>query len=202
MTSLAARLRQGDMLQLMLAFFTILLFVLLVTWPNNGQASFNGWYALEQTKVAALVFVSIAFGSYAHRRSRRDSLMTLLALQCFHILSLPLEMTAYALSRPAVPFWWPLLNMTLAIFGFFTVGVLMGYLFKRLRLSLLLPMVAPLTLVSLIAIDVRLGFSLVNPMLVVAVVSYQHLIFVGILSALGLWYLLRRDRHENRIQSA
>ncbi|MEM7738739.1 MAG: hypothetical protein AAF267_23470, partial [Deinococcota bacterium] len=151
------RLKQSDLLQLLFAYFVLLTFVLMVTWPQPGQPINNSWFALEQTNVSALVILALIYGSWLSSTPRPKVRNTLIALLCFQLLSLPLKMASFAASFPGVPLWWSLITISLTVIAFFGFGLALGRAFDAINLGLLKPLTAPLVIGGAFALDVGMG---------------------------------------------
>lgn len=190
--ALSARLRQDDIMQLLIGYFALLLIVAILSWPTGPQLANNSWFALVQAKIMVLVLLSLYYGSTLFSAPRHTQLITVLALLLFHALSLPFDIATYAVSFPATPVWWPPLITAVDIVAFFGVGVLLGQGLQLLRLSVLLPLAPPALLAGFVAIDVWLGRSLFNPFTSVAVVTVPHLLMMSALSLfIVVWVMIR-----------
>ncbi len=198
--ALSALLRREDMTQLFMGLLALLIFVLVISWPSDALETNNSWYALAQTKVAALALLGLAYGATSSPRSRTEQRLTLAALGCFHVLALPLETATYAASYPVTPLWWSLLACTLDIAAFFGVGLALGALLSKLRLRTLLPLVVPLILVGVVSFDVWasswVAQPILNPFTAVAHVSALHLALAGLCAGATLVYLVRPTPRE------
>lgn len=195
--ALSALLRREDMTQLLMALLALLIFVLVITWPESAQAN-NSWYALAQVKVAALALLGLAYGSVVSERSLGEQRLTLAALGCMDALTLPLETATYAASYPLTPLWWPLLIGAVDVIAFFGVGLALGTLLTKLRLRTLLPLVVPLILVGVVSFDVWLSTwtqqAVLNPFTAVTHPSAAHLTVAGLCAGATLIYLARAAR--------
>lgn len=191
MELLSERLQRADMTQLLIGFFALLLFVVMVTWPQTSQGVNDSWYALVQAKTVALVLLSLAYGSLGHAQTRRALGLTLAALLCFHVLAIPFEVASYAASFPNTPLWWPLVVVALDIVAFFGVGLLVGRTLAQARLRPLVPIVAPLLLIGIVCVDIWLERPLLSPFTTVTTFAPAHLIAMGLLSAMTVVLLWR-----------
>lgn len=186
------RLSEQDLLQLLLAYLALLFFVLLLTWPQTAGTANNSWRALAQARLIALLVLSIAQGSALHHHRNATQLDTLFALGLFFLIGMPFEFAGYAASFPTTPPWWPLLMTPLNIVGFFGVGTLIGKLFAHARLNVLIPLIAPLLLGGMVALDITLARPELNPLRTAHEVSSVHLAIVAGLSVLTLFQLRPR----------
>lgn len=187
---LSLRLRSSDMTQVLLAFFAVLLFMLLASWPASTQASNDSWYSVVQSKAVALALLSLAYGNYMARASAAEQGYTLLALGMFQLFALPLEVATYAASYPSVALWWPPLLLTLHIGACFSLGILSYRLLRFLRLGLLQPLSTPALLFGLIWFDIAFEQSIFSPLSTTITPSLGHLLF-NASACLLLWPLLR-----------
>lgn len=192
--ALSERLRQADIMQLLLGYFALLLIVAILSWPTSPQLANNSWFALVQAKIITLVLLSLYYGSALHSAPRHTQAATVLAILLFHALSLPFDVATYAVSFPATPVWWPPLITAVDIVAFFGMGVVLGQAMQLLRLSALLPLAPPALLAGLVAIDIWLGRSLFNPFTAVAVVTVPHLLVMGTLSLFIVGWVMIKTR--------
>ncbi len=199
---LSALLRREDMTQLLMALMALLIFVLVITWPSDAQEANNSWYTLEQVKVAALALLALAYGGSASARSLNEQRLTLAALGCFHVLTLPLDAATYAASYPVTPFWWAPLLCTVDLIAFFGVGTLLGTLLGTLRLRTLLPLAVPLILVGVVSFDVWVSTwtrqAVLNPFTAITQVSTIHLTLAVLCAGATLLYLVRATSRKDK----
>jgi len=189
----AERLRQTDMLQILALVLAALLFVLAVAWPGPGEPN-ETWFPLAQTRLTLLALTALGFGAAEWSRARPQLGATVAALMLFVVLSAPFDVASYAASYPAVPLWWTTLLPFVDTPAYFGVGVLLGRVAHALRVSALLPLLVPGLLVAGIALDVRLGVALVDPLTAPLTVSGAHLAVMGAIALTTLTLLLRRGR--------
>ena len=198
--ALSTLLRREDLAQLLIGLFALLTFVAIIMWPSDMQDVNNSWYTFAQVKVAALAFLGLTYGSVSSTRTLSEQRLTLAALGCFHILTLPLETATYAASYPSTPLWWPLLVCAADIVAFFGVGLVLGTLCSRLRLRALLPLAIPLVLVGVVSFDVWVsvwvGQPVLNPFTAVTAFSAVHLAVAGSVAAATLTFLVRKSAIE------
>ena len=199
---LSALLRREDMTQLLMALLALLIFVLVISWPSDAQEVNNSWYTLAQVKVASLALLALAYGGSSSARSLNEQRLTLAALGCFHVLTLPLDAATYAASYPITPFWWAPLLCTVDLIAFFGVGLALGALLSALRLRTLLPLSVPLILVGVVSFDVWMSTwiaqAVLNPFTAVTQLSAVHLAVAGLCAGATLFYLVRAPRKEPR----
>ncbi len=198
--ALSRRLRDADMVQVMVGYFALLAFVLLFALPGaspRGAARPNdSWFILTQVKLLALLLLSLSYGGNTATASLGARRSTLAALLVLAALTLPLELAAHAGSLPGVPLGWsPLLGL-LTVCGFFGVGLALGGLLGALRLRALLPLAVPLLIVGLFFGDLWLELPLLNPSSAATRVTLPHLVFVSLLSLGTLLYLFRPVQTE------
>jgi len=178
-SEIAYRLRQRDLLQALLALFTLLIFALAVGWPGAGEAN-GSWQGVAQARSVALMFLAVGFGVFG-AANPKGWLETLLALSLVVLLALPLEALAYAASYPEVPLWWTVAQPLLDTAAYFGVGLALGRVTKRV--SALWPLLPPLVFVALLGLGVWLEQPLLNPVASALHVSAVHL---GLSLALAL----------------
>ena len=199
---LSALLRREDMTQLLMALLALLIFVLVISWPSDAQEVNNSWYTLAQVKVTSLALLALAYGGSSSARSLNEQRLTLAALGCFHVLTLPLDAATYAASYPITPFWWAPLLCAVDLIAFFGVGLALGALLSALRLRTLLPLAVPLILVGVVSFDVWMSTwiaqAILNPFTAVTQLSAVHLAVAGLCAGATLFYLVRAPRKEPR----
>ena len=199
---LSALLRREDMTQLLLALLALLIFVLVISWPSDAQEANNSWYTLEQVKIASLALLALSYGGSSSARSLNEQRLTLAALGCFHVLTLPLDAATYAASYPVTPLWWAPLLCAVDLTAFFGVGLALGGLLSAFRLRTLLPLAVPLVLVGVVSFDVWMSTwtarAVLNPFTAVTQVSAVHLAAAGLCAGATLFYLARARRKKPR----
>lgn len=190
------RLQQQDMLQILIAYFAILLFVLAINWPQSSGVANDSWFVIVQAKVAIMALLGLFYGASLSARSHQDRLVTLLLLLSVCWLSLPLEIASYAASYPSVPLGMSLLMPSFELIAYFGIGLLAGKLLDILRLKVLLPLAIPLVLIGLIALDIWTGLALFNPLSGSLSPSLSHLISLGLMVVASLPFYLRGKMME------
>lgn len=196
--ALSERLRQADMMQFLIAYFALLLIVAILSWPQSTQLANNSWFAVIQAKMIILVLLSLYYGATYHHASPHHQLLTALAILMFHVLSLPFDIATYAVSFPALPWWWPPLITAIDCLAFFGVGLLLGKGLALLRLGVLLPLAPPALLAGLIAFDIWIGRSVLNPFTSVTEVTASHLLVMTALSLfMAAWVMMRARTHDD-----
>jgi len=190
------RLRRTDMVQLLTLLFTLMIFVLLTRWPSQGGRN-DAWFGVTQARIMVLALLALGYGSVSSRQHREEQLDTAGAILVFSFLSIPFDVAAYAASFPATPLWWPLLLSPIDSLAFFGLGLLLGKLLTKLRLQTLLPVAIPGLLIAFIALDVRFGMTLLNPMTASVVLTYKHLAIMAIIATICSYLLIgRRARRQ------
>jgi len=179
------RLRTGDLPQFGLLVLALLVATLMVTWPARPGLPNESWYAVSQTRSVLVALLALGYGMGLPLVSPRRAAGTALAVSLLAITTLPLELVAHAGSAPATPAWWAWLVTPIATTGHLALGGLLGVLVRRLRLTALTPLLVPGILVGAIALDVRLGVTLLNPLTAALQVAPGHLAFHGAAALLG-----------------
>lgn len=162
-TGLGDLLTRGDTLQLLMAFFGLLLFAVAITWPTAPGPN-DSWYTLVQVKAGALLLLSVGYGGSVALAPRAASCAALGVPLVFWALGLPFELTTYAATHPEAPLWWSLVTRPLGVLGYFGVGLVCGRALARARAAL--PLIPPLVLVGTISFDVWLGRAVLSPVAV------------------------------------
>jgi hypothetical protein len=179
------RLRGGDLPQFGLLLLALLVTTLVVTWPARPGLPNESWYTVSQTRSVLVALLALGYGMGLPLATARGAAGTALAVLLLAITTLPLELVAHAGSAPATPAWWAWLVTPVATAGHLALGALLGVVVRRLRLTALAPLLAPAVLVGAVAIDVRLGVTLLNPLTAALQVAPGHLGFHGAAALLG-----------------
>lgn len=190
--ALSGLLTRSDTLQLLMAFFALLLFAVAITWPTSAGPN-DSWYTLVQVEAAALLLLSVGYGGGAASAAPATRLATLGVPLAFWALGLPFEFVTYAASYPETPLWWSFVARPLGVLAYFGVGLLIGRALGRARA--VLPLFPPLVLVGAISFDVWLGRAVLSPVTVAGTVSPLHL---GVTFTLGLVTLVLLVRAARR----
>jgi hypothetical protein len=190
MNALSTRLMRSDFIQLSTLFFAILLFSLMISWPQSQEEN-RSWYMLVQTRITGLTLLALGFGSQCAKAKKPEPLVTLLALLSLGVLTLPLEMAAYAASFPGTPLWWSLGITLLDTVAFFGLGVALAAVFHRLHLQALLPVVNLVIFVLFLTFDFGLPIVLMNSLLAVTVLSPYHLGAMLVATSLTALWIVR-----------
>jgi len=196
------RLRSGDLPQFGLLTLALLVTTLVVTWPARPGLANESWYTVSQTRSVLVALLALGYGMGLPLVSPRRAASTALAVGLLALTTLPLELVAHAGSAPATPAWWAWLATPVATAGHLTLGALLGVVVRRLRLTVLAPLLAPAVLAGAIAIDVRLGVTLLNPLTAALQIAPGHLAFHGAAAVLGGLALAWSARRAGRARRA
>ena len=181
------RLMQSDAQQYLALYLISLLFALMAAWPTPGSPVNDAWFTVAYTRAAALGLLGLGYGATMAASRPAERLLTAAMLAFFALLAQPLELAAYAASYPATPLSWVVSLPALTALAMYGLGLLLGKLLSLLRLQPLLPIAVPALLAGMVALDVGLGFNLLNPFTAAVRVSWAHL---GLLCAGTLALLL------------
>ena len=188
------RLRQSDMAQLLLLFFAVITIGIIATWPDNPQLANNSWAALAQSKLALLIFFATLFGALL--RTSGEKLITLIALSCFHLFTLPLDTATYAASFPEVNFIWALTLPLIALLSYFMLGYFVSSILHRLHLPLLaIPCALALPIAAVFA-DIYLGRNIFNSFNSIIEASLPYIVINLLIGVIGLLFLFRGLKKE------
>jgi hypothetical protein len=194
-TSLSERLTRPDFVQIATLFFALLVFILLATWPSGERAN-NSWFILTQSRMVALAFLALSYGAGTSNKSRPEQRNTAFALLVLVILSLPLELAAYAASYPTTPFLWSFGLTLLDTFALFGIGLALGFLLTLIRLRGFISIAVIGALVGLFSIDQLLKLNLFNPLTTLHTVSPFHLGTMAVIAMLTLWQFVRKGKEN------
>jgi hypothetical protein len=190
MVALSARLIRSDLIQLSTLFFAILLFSLMVSWPQGIEEN-RSWFIFVQTRIICLTLLGLGYGSQTFTMPKSEQRTTLLALLSLGVLSIPLEIACYAASFPDTVLGWSLGITLLDTVAFFGMGLGLSRLFHFVRLQALLPVINMVLLVLFMTFDFGVKTVIVNPLLAVTLLSPFHFAAMLGLTSLTLVWLLR-----------
>jgi hypothetical protein len=189
------RLRASDVTQVATLVMAGLVIALSTVWPSAGAGPNESWYGFAQARAVILALLALGFGASAALEPARRAVATAFAVLVISLLAVPLEVAAYAATYPATPLWWPLLGIVLAPGAYFVLGVGLGLVATKARLSAFLPLLVPAVVVGLLLLDVRLGWTVFNPLTAALQVSLPYAAATGVLSLLCLLWATQRWRH-------
>lgn len=191
-----ARLRRGDLPQLGLLALAIVGTALVASWPARAGLPHEGWYVVAQTRSVVVALLALGYGTAVASEAPRQALATVLAVLVVAASTLPLELVAHGASAPATPAWWAWVATPVAVVGHVALGAGLGAVARVLRLGSLLFLLVPAVVVGAIALDVRLGATVFNPLTVALQVAPGFLVAHAALTALGAAVWLVRSRRR------
>lgn len=184
LSSVAARVRSAELLQVVALFLGTLLFVMAVRWPGAG-ASNEAWFTLAPVRSTLIALTAMGFGAAEARHDRRRQRATAGAMLVLVAISVPFDIATYAASFPDVPLWWTAFVPFLAATGHYGLGLLLGRAASWARLRSLLVLLVPGVLVAAAWLDFRLGLDAFNPLTTSLHVSVAHVVAMAVLTGLG-----------------
>jgi hypothetical protein len=191
--SLETRLRASDVTQIATLVMAALVVALALAWPSAPGASNEAWYGFAQARGVIVALLAMGFGATAASERARRGVASGLVVVLIALLTVPLEIAAYAATYPATPLWWSAVGVTLAPAAYFAIGVGLGAVATRARLRLFLPLLVPALLIGLVVLDVRLGGTVFNPLTAPLEVSGTYVLVSSLLAlaavawAVGRW---------------
>jgi hypothetical protein len=188
------RLRGSDVVQVATLVFAALVVTLVTVWPSTSGASNESWYGFAQVRAVILALLALGFGSSAVAEGPRRGVATAAAVAIMALLTVPLEIAAFAATYPATPLWWPLASIVVLPLGYFAIGLGLGRVARLLRLGAFLPLLVPGVVIGLLLLDVQLGWTVLNPLTAALVVSPVHAAVGGVLACVTLGWAARRLR--------
>lgn len=193
------RLGRSDMIQLLTLFLVVLAFMTLARWANPLSRVNEAWFSVSQTRVILLALIALGYGGAYALRPRPVQRSTGLAVLMFALVSTPFEVAAYAASYPSVPLGWALLLPLVDTVAFYGIGLGLGWFLSRVRSRSLLPLAIPGLLIGMVALDIRLGVNLLNPMTASVNPAWQHAgIMIAIASLTTVLLALRPESGASR----
>ena len=190
------RLRTGDMPQYGLLLLASVTVILVATWPARAGLANESWYAVSQARSVLVALLALGYGMGLATEAPRRAASTALAVILLAVSTLPLELLAHAGSAPATPAWWAWAATPVAAAGHLVFGVLLGAVARRLRLRVLAPLLVPAFVAGTVAVDVRLGVTLLNPLTAALQVSAGFLALHAAVALLGAVLLAWRWRRQ------
>ena len=179
-----ARLGRTDMIQLLTLFLAVLAFATLTRWASPVNRLNDAWFAVAQTRVITLALIALGYGGAYAARPRPVQRATGLAVLMFALVSAPFDIAAYAASYPSVPLVWTQVLPLVDTVAFYGLGLGLGWLLGLLRSRSLLPLAVPGLLIGMIALDIRLGVNLMNPMTASVHPAWPHAAAMAAVAAL------------------
>jgi hypothetical protein len=192
--SLETRLRANDVTQVATLVMAALVVALALAWPSAPGASNEAWYGFAQARGVIVALLAMGFGATAASERARRGVASGLVVVLIALLTVPLEIAAYAATYPATPLWWSVVGVTLAPAAYFALGVGLGAVATRARLRLFVPLLVPALLIGFVVLDVRIGGTVFNPLTAPLEVSGTFVLVSSLLTLAGVAWAVRRWR--------
>jgi len=192
--AVSARLQGGDLPQVGLLLLAALVVALGLAWPGRVGSANEAWYAVAQTRAALLALLALGYGLGLPLEGPRRAAATTVAVLVVALSTLPLELVAHLGSAPATPAWWAWVVTPVGVAGQLALGAALGPLIRRLRLVAVAPLLVPAALVGVVALDVRLGITLLNPLTAALQVAPGYLATHAAIALTGLAVAARAAR--------
>lgn len=195
-----ARLRDGDSVQVATLVLAAAVIALVTAWPTPGQSVNESWYTFAQVRSVLVALLALGYGASAAIEPLHRAVSTAAMVMVVALTLIPLEVAAYAASYPATPLWWPLATVPLAAAGYLVMGIGLGRVARALRIGAFLPLLVPTLVVGLVVIDVRFGWTTLNPLTAALepaprfAISMASLTLIGVVLAAS--QALRRARRS------
>lgn len=195
-----ARLRDGDSVQVATLVLAAAVIALVTAWPTPGQSVNESWYTFAQVRSVLVALLALGYGASAAIEPLPRAVSTAAMVMVVALTLIPLEVAAYAASYPATPLWWPLATVPLAAAGYLVMGIGLGRVARALRIGAFLPLLVPTLVVGLVVIDVRFGWTTLNPLTAALepaprfAISMASLTLIGVVLAAS--QALRRARRS------
>lgn len=210
MTSVAERLRRPDMVQVLIACFAALSFVLAVRWPSGGSTVNETWFSIAPVRSALLAVIAAGFGAVMGAASRpsptrdadeprpewsSEAAKTLGAVIVLALVTTPFETATHAASFPSVNVLWTLLSPLLTVTAFYGLGMSLGWLGRLLRVGILIPVLVLGSLALAGWVDIVIGRTVFNPWAAAIGVAFPYLAVTLIGSTVTIAALSRAARN-------
>lgn len=177
---ISERFARSDMLQLSTLFMAVLMVAFVISWPSSNRVANDSWYAVIQARMVALSLLALGYG--ASQRKSPDS-AALGCLVVLAVLSLPVEIASYLVSFPSSNLVYSVALICVNTVAMFGIGYVVGAFLHALRLSFLVPLAIPALFVGLVVLDLRLGFTVFNPLTALTSISPWHL---GVMTSIAV----------------
>lgn len=158
------RLQTGDLPQVGLLVLAALVVVLGFAWPARPGIANEAWYAVTQTRAVLVALLAVGYGMGLALEGPRQAAATAMAVLIVAVSTLPLDLVAHVGSAPATPAWWAWVATPATVVGQLAAGAALGMIVRRLRLVALAPLLVPAWVAGLVALDLRLGWPLLSPL--------------------------------------
>jgi len=163
-------------------------------WPAAVDAANLSYYSFAPLRAVLVALFALSVGLGLLRGTPTAAAEHILAVMMVAAASVPLEIASHAATAAPVPLAWLWANALLGALGQLAIGALLGVAFERLKLTVLAPLLVPLSLVVMVVVDISIGMALLNPMTVSLAPSSPFLVMHALLSLLLAALLYRRTR--------
>jgi hypothetical protein len=184
--SASERLRATDLPQIGLLVLAAMVAALALSWPARPGAPNEAWYAVAQTRSVLQALLALGYGIGLAQEGPRRAAGTVIGVMVVALSTLPLELVAHVGSVPATPAWWAWVMTPIAVAGQLAIGAGIGVSVRRLRLAVVAPLFVPAAVIGAVALDVRLGVTVLNPLTAALVVTPAYLIVHALAAIVGL----------------
>jgi len=189
----ARRLKRSDFLEFSIALFALLIVSMLFSWPADNYQENNGFFTVSALRTSLLCLLALFYGSSSTSKAKREKYFDLLAIVFLALISIPLEISSYSLSQPALPIYWTLILALVDSIAYYAIGLVLAQILDYLHLKFLSLIAVGGSFSALFALDLKLGLALASPLSAISKPSISHLIVMLILALLGLGSLLKND---------
>jgi hypothetical protein len=189
---ISERFSRSDMLQLSTLFMAVLMVAFVISWPTSNRVANDSWYAVIQARMVTLSLMALGYGASQRKLADGAALGCLVVLA---ILSIPVEIASFLVSFPSSNLLYSAALICVNTVAMFGIGYLVGAFLHALRLSFLVPLAIPALFVGMVILDLRLGFTVFNPLTALTSTSFWHLGLmsgVAVLTLAGL--LIKRPK--------
>lgn len=183
--AVSERLRVGELPQVGFLLLAALVVALGLAWPSVGNPN-EAWYAVAQLRSVLIALLALGYGMGLAAAGPTGAAGTAVGVLVVALSLLPLELVAHAGSVPATPAWWAWAATPVAVGGQLALGAGLGGLIRLLRLWVVAPLLVPAAVVGAVALDLRLGITLFNPLTAALQVAPGFLATHAALAAIGL----------------
>jgi hypothetical protein len=184
--SASERLRASELPQVGLLLLAALVATLAVAWPGRPDAPNEAWYAVAQTRSVLQALLALGYGIGLALEGPQRAAGTVVGVLVVALSALPLELVAHAGSAPATPAWWAWVATPVVVAGQLAIGAGLGVLVRRIRLVALAPLLVPAAVVGAVALDIRMGITVLNPLTAALQVAPSYLFVHGAAAIVGV----------------
>ena len=197
--SIASQARQANFIQLLALILAILTFVTYSRWEVDGHLFNNSWFTVTQFRLFSLTLIALTYGSSCAGSQKTKKQITAGLVLIFALVTLPFELVSYFPTLPSTSLLTTIFIPLLTAIAFYGLGLAVGTMLLIIRSGSLMPLAIIGVIVGMLVIDVRLKTNFLNPFKGTTSPTWEHSVFIGIMAATTLLFLLwPQKKQRNR----